>query len=642
MSIYNFKKVQVVPTATDFVDITLSKIQRKTPTVIHAHYQITRIRQFYMRKVKFAQDCFDERLNQILTDFPKLDEIHPFYSDLMNVLYDRDHYKLALGQINTARNLIDNVAKDYARLLKFGDSLFRCKQLKKAALGRMATIMKRQKDSLAYLEQVRQHLARLPSIDPNTRTLLVCGYPNVGKSSFMNKLTRAEVEVQPYAFTTKSLFVGHMDYKYLRWQVIDTPGILDHPLEQRNTIEMQSITALAHLRACILFFIDLSEQCGYSIADQVKLYHSIKPLFANKPLMLVVNKIDVMKPEDLGPNEKKLVDEIIGKDGVEMAQLSCYTEEGVMNVRNQACDKLLASRVENKMKGSKVNDVLNKLHLSQPQARDDKDRPAFVPAGADHRVKYDVNDPNRPKLERDLEAEGGGAGVFNVDLKKRYELGNPEWKYDTIPEIMDGKNVADFIDPEIEAKLEALEKEEERLIAEGFYEEDDDLMDEDDEIIAQEAQKLKQKTLLIRQAHQQQKGKNRPVIPQNRKPARKVQDLATKMETMGVDSSAVLERASRKRARSETRGESIVRDASMGVVGEHEAKRKRSQSAARDRSVAGLGSEKAKEVADKIRNRNQVQSNLFAKRGESDRHIQTKMPKHLFAGKRKAGKTDRR
>ena len=290
----------------------------------------------------------------------------------MNVLYDRDHYKLALGQINTARNLIDNVAKDYARLLKFGDSLFRCKQLKKAALGRMATIMKRQKDSLAYLEQVRQHLARLPSIDPNTRTLLVCGYPNVGKSSFMNKLTRAEVEVQPYAFTTKSLFVGHMDYKYLRWQVIDTPGILDHPLEQRNTIEMQSITALAHLRACILFFIDLSEQCGYSIADQVKLYHSIKPLFANKPLMLVVNKIDVMKPDDLGPNEKKLLDEIIVKDGIEMAQLSCYTEEGVMNVRNQACDKLLASRVENKMKGGKVNDVLNKLHLSQPQARDDK------------------------------------------------------------------------------------------------------------------------------------------------------------------------------------------------------------------------------------------------------------------------------
>ena len=84
---------------------------------------------------------------------------------------------------------------------------------------------------------VRQHLSRLPSIDPLTRTMLICGFdpfylllmcclqlngcrfPNVGKSSLINKLTRADVEVQPYAFTTKSLYVGHMDYKYLRWQV---------------------------------------------------------------------------------------------------------------------------------------------------------------------------------------------------------------------------------------------------------------------------------------------------------------------------------------------------------------------------------------------------------------------------------------
>lgn len=85
--------------------------------------------------------------------------------------------------------------------------------------------MKRQNSSLLYLEQVRQHLSRLPSIDPNTRTLLITGFPNVGKSSFINKLTRADVEVQPYPFTTKSLFIGHMDYRYLRWQVSGTKCI---------------------------------------------------------------------------------------------------------------------------------------------------------------------------------------------------------------------------------------------------------------------------------------------------------------------------------------------------------------------------------------------------------------------------------
>ena len=57
--------------------------------------------------------------------------------------------------------------------------------------------MRRQKEPLAYLEQVRQHISRLPAIDPNTRTLIICGYPNVGKSSFINKITRADVDVQP-------------------------------------------------------------------------------------------------------------------------------------------------------------------------------------------------------------------------------------------------------------------------------------------------------------------------------------------------------------------------------------------------------------------------------------------------------------
>ena len=150
-----------------------------------------------MRKVKFTQDTIDEKLGAILADFPILDNLHPFLASLLNVLYDKNHYKLALGQLNTARHLSDQVAKDYCRLLKFGDSLYRCKQLKRAALGRMATVMRRQKDPLAYLEEVRQHISRLPTIDPNTRTLLICGYPNVGKSSFINKVTRADVDVQP-------------------------------------------------------------------------------------------------------------------------------------------------------------------------------------------------------------------------------------------------------------------------------------------------------------------------------------------------------------------------------------------------------------------------------------------------------------
>ena len=52
---YKFKEIQTVPPADDLIDIVLSKTQRHTPTVVHPGYKITRIRNFYLRKIKFVQ-----------------------------------------------------------------------------------------------------------------------------------------------------------------------------------------------------------------------------------------------------------------------------------------------------------------------------------------------------------------------------------------------------------------------------------------------------------------------------------------------------------------------------------------------------------------------------------------------------------
>ncbi|KAI0318857.1 GTP binding protein 4 [Amylostereum chailletii] len=661
MSTSGLKAISPVPTAADFLDIVLSKTQRKTPTVIHKNFKISRIRNFYMRKVKFTQDTFDEKLGAILTEFPMLDDLHPFLASLMNVLYDKNHYKLALGQLRTARHLIDQVAKDYVRLLKFGDSLYRCKQLKRAALGRMATIMRRQKDPLAYLEQVRQHISRLPAIDPNTRTLLICGYPNVGKSSFINKVTRADVDVQPYAFTTKSLFVGHLDYKYLRWQVIDTPGILDHPLEEMNTIEMQSITALAHLKSCVLYFMDLSEQCGYTIEAQCKLFHSIKPLFSGKPTMLVINKIDVTRLDDLSPDNRALVQEIIDAEDVQSIQVSCYSEEGVMDLKNKACDALLAQRVESKLKGSKINSVINRIHVAQPKARDDIVREPFIPDVIRERKKYDKNDPERRQLAKDIEVQEGGPGVYNINLKKDYFLANPEWKEDIIPEIMDGKNIADFIDPDIAEKLDALEREEERLAAEGFYDDDEDMFDSDDEREAAEAKIALGYKI---EAQSKKKLKNKARLPRTAG-LKTLTDLTTDLTKAGLDPSRVQERAvmiakvrGAKRKRAEDEGMDVDGDEIEGewmdVDGEDATPNKRAKTnegavmakgkhePKTNRQVAGMRDEEQASRAVKLRNLGQRPRNMLARAGEGDRTIKTKMPKHLFAGKRKMGKTNRR
>ncbi|KAE8745997.1 hypothetical protein FOCC_FOCC007255 [Frankliniella occidentalis] len=666
MVLYNFKKIAVVPTAKDFVDITLSKTQRKTPTVVHKQYKISRIRQFYMRKVKFTQQNFHDRLSQIIQEFPKLDDIHPFYADLMNVLYDKDHFKLALGQLNTARHLVDNVSKDYVRLLKFGDSLYRCKTLKRAALGRMATIMKRQAPNLQYLEHVRQHLARLPSIDPYTRTILITGFPNVGKSSFVNKITRADVEVQPYAFTTKSLYVGHTDYKYLRWQVIDTPGILDHPLEERNVIEMQAVTALAHLRACVLYFVDLSEQCGHTIEEQVQLYESIKPLFANKPLLVVLSKSDVLKLSEL-PADRREAFKPFQQEGVPLIEMSSLTEEGVMQVKTEACEALLAFRVDQKLRTKKVEGVLNRLHVALPAQRDGKARPPCIPEKvAEKKLKMDGCATGR-KLEKDIEEELGDE--YTLDLKKNFDI-RDEWKYDKIPEMWNGHNIQDFIDPEILEKLEKLEQEEELRIQSGLYAIPKMEMDETMKEIRELARQIRDRKSIIRQESQVKKQSTKPVTPRTttaRARERSVGRLREEFENLGVDMSETdkanftqtrgrarsLNRPLLKRARSgadddeEPRSRSTSKGRSLSLA---PTKRLRMDSEGRARSVSKPPRDEMgiKDVVMKKKLKNVAHKAIAKKvgktglKGEADRFIGTKKPMHLFSGKRGMGKTDRR
>ena len=669
-----------VPTAKDFIDVVLSRTQRQTPTVVHRGYAITRIRQFYMRKVKFTQTSWNEKLSRILEDFPRVDDIHPFYSDLLNVLYDKDHYKLALGQLNTARNIIDKIAKDYVKLLKYGDSLYRCKQLKRAALGRMCTIMKKHAASLAYLEQVRQHMSRLPSIDPNTRTILVCGYPNVGKSSFMNKVTRADVEVQPYAFTTKSIYVGHTDYKYLRWQVLDTPGILDRPLEERNTIEMQSITAMAHLRAVVLYIVDASEQCGYTIKQQSDLFHSIKPLFANKPLVVAINKTDVRKLEDLKPEDAALIDamrdaargpaslRMEGDDEDDLPTMSTLNEEGVSLVKQVCCDKLLAARVEQKLASRRAGEVLNRLHVAQPKPRDAVARPAVIPHSvALNRLKK-ADGSLKIVTEKELQDLNGGAGVYSADLRKDYQLDDDSWKYDIMPEIFNGKNVADFIDPEIDERLAELEREEDELEA-AFAEEKAQTemeaepdMDDEEKALLKEV-RGRRKELVETHRRKKSAGNNAPTLPRtvsasHADPAKRATTKRMKesLEAMGVDPSRAIARARdrsvaregrlRKRSRSAAETDEAMDD-DEEKVRKHSSK-SRSVSVARrvdraDRSKSvGLRDDDERMRAQKMADKAQRRMNKRAKIGEADRTIITKMPKHLFSGKRGIGKTDRR
>ena len=67
-----------------------------------------------------------------------------------------------------------------------------------------------------------------------------------------------------------------------------------------------------------------------------------------------------------------------------------------------------------------------------------------------------------------MQEEHGGAGVYSADLRKHYIVEHEEWRHDIMPEIMDGHNVFDFVDADIDAKLAELERDEAEAEVRGW------------------------------------------------------------------------------------------------------------------------------------------------------------------------------
>src|SRR5205807_6161025 len=185
-----------------------------------------------------------------------------------------------------------NMARDYRRRIgkSEGHSIG---ELRKQAYGRLSSLVEQVGPDLEALTEARRALRRLPEIDPALRTVVVAGYPNVGKSSLVRSVSSGRPKIAEYPFTTKRVSVGHFDRGVERFQILDTPGLLDRPMAKRNAMERQAISALAHLANGVLFVLDPTETCGYTVDDQRRLLEEIRALLPKVPFVVVANKADI-------------------------------------------------------------------------------------------------------------------------------------------------------------------------------------------------------------------------------------------------------------------------------------------------------------------------------------------------------------
>ncbi|RPI40667.1 MAG: GTP-binding protein [Methanoregulaceae archaeon] len=274
-----------VPTADEILDRSFRRAAKKMQEKTNKERANTE----FVRAVGAA---IHDRLVYIIRGFPEFDNIPQFYREMADILYGLDRIRQSLGAVGWAAKHTKMVGNQLVlQSRKADDTLV----VRKRAVARLASMVHQIDKDLHFLNEVRNVLRQLPHVE-DTFTVVIAGYPNVGKSSFIRRVSSAEPEVASYPFTTKGIIVGHRIMGREKIQFVDTPGILDRPAEERNAIEKQALSAMMNVASVVLFILDPSEHCGYPMEVQLNLLEEVKGM-VRTPLIVVANKSDLVAAE---------------------------------------------------------------------------------------------------------------------------------------------------------------------------------------------------------------------------------------------------------------------------------------------------------------------------------------------------------
>jgi nucleolar GTP-binding protein len=237
-------------------------------------------------------------LMRIIKEFPALDNLSEFYSELLKASLDFDKLKKGLGAVNWADNKAKALVIMHKKSIFISRSTESLTKLRRAYMGRISSVLKQIDENLKYLDQSRMIIKGFPIIK-KLPTACISGFPNVGKSTLLGKITTSKPEIKAYAFTTKTLNLGYFETEHGSIQVIDTPGTLARP-EKMNNIEKQAYLAIKYQADLIIYIFDPTHT--YPVEDQEELLELVRKF--RKPIIIYLSKTDLVKKENLSWLEK--------------------------------------------------------------------------------------------------------------------------------------------------------------------------------------------------------------------------------------------------------------------------------------------------------------------------------------------------
>ncbi len=163
------------------------------------------------------------------------------------------------------------------------------------------------------------------------------GFPNVGKSTFLSRVTNAKPKIANYHFTTLEPNLGVVDLPDAGFILADIPGLIEGASEGVGL----GLDFLRHIERTriLIHLVDAASTEGrdpvadiYTIDKELASYGSD---MSKKPQIIAANKIDVLEPADREAMIEKLRKEFEPK-GIRVFPISAVTGEGVRELLYEA------------------------------------------------------------------------------------------------------------------------------------------------------------------------------------------------------------------------------------------------------------------------------------------------------------------
>ncbi|MDE0707955.1 MAG: 50S ribosome-binding GTPase [Candidatus Poseidoniales archaeon] len=331
-----WRNIPTVLTVEELLDKAFSKAKKAGDAVVDKD-RTFRTRKQMTRMVGSAGDSLSSTLLMWVRRWPSLDKMSRFDVAMVEAAVGCDYYRQSLGACQWAAQKCVEISQQNAKKLRRMVNLPPMHESRREAYGRICSIMGRIEKNLDFLRDARDTLRTLPMIDSTEPCLVVAGAPNVGKSALIASMSSGKPEIAAYPFTTRKLHVGHFVDRRIKYQLVDTPGLLDRPMEERNQIEMQAIAALEHVGDLCLFLMDPSETGGTSLEVQTNLLNEVASLLPQTPLVVIDGKGD-------------LIEDIDAEEWAEVCKMEAALNEDpegpIPEIRNPATGHLVISATE--------------------------------------------------------------------------------------------------------------------------------------------------------------------------------------------------------------------------------------------------------------------------------------------------------